>query len=296
MSQLYDRVGSARIESLVWLAFLIMIGACANKDVQPSQAVNNQPAASGPLSRTTTDMPDNNSREYQVKIVYALPSDGIDRALDTDGTIGRSVGSFQQWLDAQSGGKRFRVDTFRGRLDILFFRMSQTDAAISATGPSVRDEIEKEIRAASFFNPMKLYAVYYDGRSTYACGGGAWPPKLPGHVAALYLQGAPRGDPPCSPIQFAPSESQPRYWEFSMIHEIFHSLGIVAPCAPNHVLDGHVWDDPKDLMYKGVEPWSPSKLDTNRDDYFTHGKQCLDLANSVFITPTGPGAMPPPSW
>ena len=37
--------------------------------------------------------------------------------------------------------------------------------------------------------PYRLDAVWYDGTSTFSCGGGAWPPDLPGQVAALSLQG-----------------------------------------------------------------------------------------------------------
>jgi len=43
-----------------------------------------------------------------------------------------------------------------------------------------------------------------------------------------------------------------------MLHEILHTLGVVATCAPNHTLSGHVSDDPRDLMYAGPLPWQPS--------------------------------------
>ena len=85
-----------------------------------------------------------------------------------------------------------------------------------------------------------------------------------------------------------------------MLHEILHTVGVVATCAPNHILAGHVSDDPRDLMYAGDLPWDPSILDVGRDDYFEHandfGPSCLDIANSVFIDPTPPNAVLPPGW
>jgi hypothetical protein len=49
-------------------------------------------------------------------------------------------------------------------------------------------------------------------------------------------------------------------------------------------------------MYAGALPWRPSKLDTNRDDYFGHTNNCLKLENSSFLTPTVLGAVIPPGW
>jgi len=245
--------------------------------------------------RTTVDQPDDQTG-YQVKAMYVLPNDGIDQNRDTDGTIATSVAAFQRWLERESGGKRLRTDTFQGALDITFVRLAQTDAAIASSGAFVRDRIEGALRAAGFNDPKKIYAVYYGGSSNFACGGGPWPPRLVGSVAAIYLRGTPPNAAPCSTNRFASSETAPGYLEFSMLHEIFHALGVVATCAPHYVLDGHTSDDPMDLMYAGPLSWQPSQLDTNRDDYYRHGTPCLDVAKSVFLTPTDPGAIPPPGW
>ena len=75
-----------------------------------------------------------------------------------------------------------------------------------------------------------------------------------------------------------------------MLHEIFHALEAVSPCAPNYfeqspdLRKGHVIDDPNDLMYGGHELGVMIELDTNRDDYFGHSVAgCTDVADSPFI-------------
>ena len=153
--------------------------------------------------------------------MYVLPSDGVDRGLDTNGTIARTVMAGQKWLTTQSGGQRLRYDTYHGALDVTFFRMSQTDTQVAAAVAYVRDRIETQIRGAGFTNSRKIYAVFYDGSSTYACGGGAWPPELIGTVAALYLRGVVPTYNPCYAVPFTPSVDAPGYWEFSLLHEFF---------------------------------------------------------------------------
>jgi hypothetical protein len=242
--------------------------------------------ASAVLPRSTKDRKDGN-RLPQIHLIYAVPLDGEDRGLDTDGTIVRSVQASSRWFQEASGGRALRFDDFRGELDITFVRLAKTDAQISARGVFVRDEIEKLLRAKGFKKANKIYAVYYDGSSTHACGGGSWPPVLKGSVAALYLRGEIPGFLPCSDNPFAQDEASPGYWEFVLVHEVLHTLGFVATCAPSHVLSGHVGDDNEDLMYAGDQPWRPGLLDVNRDDYFAHSNsRCPDLMDSKFLLPT----------
>ncbi len=240
------------------------------------------------------DQPDDFSGP-QVHLVYVVPSDGVDRRLDLDGTIAGTVSVAQDWLRDQTGGRGFRLDTAGGEPDITFFRMSQTDAEIAATVEYVRDTIEDELVAAGFDDPDKLYSVYYDGSSTWACGGAAWPPTLPGTVAALYLNGFEGLPYACIDNPFASPGGQPGYWEFSFIHELVHTLGFVATCAPNETLGGHVDAPTNDLMYAGTDPWNLTGvvLDEGNDDYFHHANPgCPDLEDSPYLegSPPNPDA------
>jgi len=222
----------------------------------------------------------------QIHYMYVLPADGNDERLDINGAIATSVASIQNWISSQTAGRRLRVDTFRGRVDVTFYRLRQTDAQVAASGAYVRDRIEQELKAAGLTSPGKLYAVFYGGGSTYACGGGAWPPVLPGIVAAQYLKGTPPGAIPCSTNPVGASTSQPGYEDFAMLHELLHTMGIIASCAPHFTQAGHVSDDPRDLMYAGPQPWRPSILDVGHDDYYTHGNAaCLDLGKLPWLTP-----------
>src|SRR5687767_3755904 len=59
----------------------------------------------------------------QIRIMYVVPSDGVDRALDTDGTLARSVASLHTWFQQKSGGYTLRFDRHDGVLDVGFFRL-----------------------------------------------------------------------------------------------------------------------------------------------------------------------------
>ncbi len=233
-------------------------------------------------TRTVVDQTDDLSG-HQIHLMYVLPSDGADESLDTNGKIAASVAAFQKWLASQAGGRKLKIDAYQNSPDITFFRLKKTDAEIKAYNSYVREQIESELQAAGFDNPGKLYAVYYGGSSNYACGGGAWPPTVKGNLAAVYLKGTPPNSPACSINVLAPSGGS-GYWEFSMLHEILHTLGFVATCAPHHVSAGHVSDGNQDLMYSGNLDWRPSTLDIGNDDYFNHNNpNCLDLAKSDYL-------------
>lgn len=254
-------------------------------------------APAGPataLDRATVDMPDDVSGA-QVHLVYAIPADGTDRGLDTNGTIAGTVSVWETWLAAQTGGLGLRLDTYHSEDDITFVRLPQSDAEIASSGAYVRDRIEADLKADGLIVPGKIYAVYYDGSSTYACGGGAWPPVLTGVVAALYLHGAPPGAPACDTNRFAAAGEQPGYLDFAMLHELLHTLGFVPSCAPHFTLAGHVSDDSTDLMYAGPLPWYPAKLDAGHDDYFrAHIPGCPDLSDSTYLAAWPSAAAPAP--
>lgn len=177
-------------------------------------------------------------------------------------------------------------------------RLGQTDAQIASAGSQVRDRVEHLLRAKGYDNPGRIYTVWYDGTSTHSCGGGAWPPALMGHVTVLYLQGC-YDSVDCSRDQYSSDGLEPEINEFKMLHEIMHTLGLVADRAPHHTLRGHVSDDPTDLMYAGPPGspyWQPSVLDAGHDDYYLTGRTDLpDLSRSVFLDPLPPNPTAPPA-
>lgn len=205
----------------------------------------------------------------QVRFMYVIPRDGLDRRLDVNGELTPSVGSFHNWFGQRTGGLAFRLDTHAGELDIGFHRLARTNAEMVALGANVVVAIDRELRDAGRLHPDKKYLVYYDGGSTYACGGARWPG---GQLAAMYLQGTPPAAS-CGSQRFVTSATQfPRYWEFAALHDLVHILGIVATNAPHHTdaYPAHV-PEQNDLMYSGPGPWifdASTTVDVGGDDYF----------------------------
>jgi hypothetical protein len=181
-----------------------------------------------PLPRSTVDRPDDFAG-LQVHIVYAVPSDGVDRGFDTDDGIENSTASYQRWLSGQTGGRVLRLDTYQGSPDITFVRLPRPDAEYVARGRGARDLLELDLRASGLVTWRKVYPVYYDGANNQVCGGAAWPPALPGTVSAFYLRSEIPGLIPCFASGFAPPGAPPRYTEFAILHDFLHDLGIVGP-------------------------------------------------------------------
>ncbi len=246
--------------------------------------------------RSLVDRPDE-VHGYQVHVIYATPADGPDRGLDTSGSVDTAMHAINTWLAERADGSTLRIDRFKGATDVSFARLPHNDADYIAFGDFVRDHVQTDLNAMGFNDVNKLYAVFWEGGSSTACGGSAYPPTLIGNVAAMYLHGTPPGATPCSDHPFGESPSTPGYLEISMLHEIIHTLGFVASCAPHQHHGGHTSEAPNDLMYQGPEPWVPDTLDIGHDDYYGNGGSgCLDLANSAFLEPLPAAAQAPPGW
>jgi len=232
-------------------------------------------------ARTTSDRPDD-ANGAQLKVLYAVPSDGTDRGLDTAGVLQRSISSWQRWLATQTGGRYLRLETVGGSLDVLFVRLSRPDLVYRNYGAAIRDSLEKDLTELGVIaeSLQKIYLVYYEGGHKDRCGSAAWPPLLPGRVAAVYLHGSIIGGPNCNTNLFASTgTSSPGYLEFVAMHEVLHLLGLVSVNAPDHGLSGHLTTDPSDVMYAGTAPWTPSRLDPSRRNYFNPAGLPIGVAN-----------------
>ena len=249
-----------------------------------------------PSGRSTVDRVDDMGG-YQVHLIYAVPSDGVDRELDLDGSLDRSWLAINRWMWDQTGGSELRLDTFEGQADVSFAELPRTDAAYADYGVYLRNELEDDLEDLGFTHPQKIYVIYYEGTNAEVCGGAAWPPALMGTMMAIYLQGQPPGSVTCDSAGFSSDGLTMNYLEWAGLHDTLHVLGIVPTAAPNHGYSGHVTDDPRDLMYSGSQPWQPTILDIDQDDYYGHGVEGRpDLARSAFLDPSPAGAELPPGW
>jgi hypothetical protein len=266
---------------LLFLLPLALAFACSGSEEKHSTTVASS------AGRSTSERPDDLTGP-QIHLVYALPSDGVDRRLDIDGTIARSIAASQRWLAGQTDGRKIRLDAVGGEPDITFFRLSRSDVDLKSEGAFTREAIEGELKGQGFDSADKIYAVYYDGGSTYACGSGAYPPTLPGSVLVLFLHGEPlNGAIRCGDNDFAADADSPVFWEFVIMHELLHTLGFVADCAPHETMGGHITGPANDLMYEGEEESDlPKALDVGHDDYFkTEIVGCLDFEDSPYLIP-----------
>ena len=232
-------------------------------------------------SRTTVDQPD--ELDSTIHLAYVLPADGDDEQWDINGTIESIAGSMQDWLRQRANGQGLRLDSKNGALDITFFRLQKTRNEIAEATVTTMP-ISDELYAAGFSDPAKIYAIWYpySGRTRgleTVCG--FQTTKEGARFAFSFFE---RMDPP--------QYNRCVYPHTTMLHEVFHALGAVPPCAPNYLNQsqglptGHVDDDPNDLMYAGDKLGAMIELDKDRNDYFGHGVAgCLDLSNSQYLEP-----------
>ena len=239
--------------------------------------------------RAVTDRPDDVPGP-QVHFLYVVPSDGADGQLDTNGAMEQSIARIERWFVTQAGSQDLRVDTYNGVPDITFVRLPHSDAQATAVNPWPLWVIGEDLVAAGFNDPAKAYAAFYDGHSTWACGG-AKSPALP-KLGAMYLQAWPTGDwGPCRDAPgFGTGTDRPGYFEIGLLHEVMHVIGFAPSCAPHVTEVDHVDDSPTDLMYHpdAKSPagwnWQNAVLDFNRDDYYrANVPGCPDLSNSPYL-------------
>ena len=226
------------------------------------------------LDRSVEDRPDEQLGP-QVHVVYVTPADGPDRSFDTNGLIARSISTWNGWFRQHADGAALRIDTINGEPDISFLRLNRTGQQVVESDPYA--SVVGELEARGFGDRSKLYAVYYEGRSSGTSGpcGLGLPP-----VAILYL-----GE--CNWFSGG-AALRPDVFDLAMLHETLHALGVVPACAP-HYSGGHVTEDNRDIMYSGGQAgpkdWPNLTLDPGRDDYFGSSiPGCPDLAESDFLT------------
>lgn len=260
--------------------------------------------------RITIDRPDD-SAAPQVKAYYVLAADSVDDRFDVGGQISKQITSANEWLYS-NGGKRLRWDTFNGAIDVQFVRLKQTEAELwmDPDDPSKKcrfkqcpslETIVLAMQSQGIATRSKITAVFYGGQRSFAshydvpwCAWGGI--GKAGHVA-MYLvadMNMMTGSVGCSNMNdFAKTPNTQNTVGIVIIHEIFHALGLVAFSGPPNGDNGHIKNDPSDLMggSQGVV-----RLDPGNDDYWRHGKSWADGYRSAFMEPAEPNAEFPTGW
>ena len=217
----------------------------------------------------------------RVHAVYAIPADAPDEEWDISGVIEGIIADMQSWLRQRTGGRALVFDEDDGSLAVTFVRLESRAGEIDVSAHPWRPLVQ-ELHRRGLNDPRRIYAV--------------WTPFAPQTA----------GDSICGVqtehegVKFAfsfyerssPGEFRCINQPTTMVHEVAHAMGAVAPCAPNYYSDsetasiGHVDDHPNDLLYGGGELGSPVLLDEGNDDYFMHEiPDCPDLADSPYLGP-----------
>jgi Divergent InlB B-repeat domain len=226
---------------------------------------------------------------YQLHAVYAIPSDGADRYFQDAPLIARDLAAIDSWWIAQDPTRTLRwdmqafpgCDSLFGGLDISFLRLPLPASAYADPQNGGYVNLVRGL-GASFLDPYKKYAVFYDGPlipDNDICGVSSLGPISSGaSYAFAYLQGSPQG--------FCGSLGNSDYMAQTAVHEVIHNLGAVSPSAPHVCMGGHVCDSVGDVM----APFGTSNslfdyvLDVGRDDYYGHSGSWWDVQDSAWLS------------
>lgn len=194
-------------------------------------------------------------------VTYAIPSDR--QALVTTADILHEVGQVESWYASQTGGIGLGWEREgSGAVVVTTVHLPETDAEVQ-TPAALADALATAGHAGA-----SLVYTEASGRGG-ACG------ETGSSLSILWM-------PACDIYPSVATSRFPYGATYLAAHELGHLLGAVPACAPNHGNGGHVVDDPRDLLYAGMErDWENLMLDPGHDDYYAHGRtDCPDIADS----------------
>lgn len=210
---------------------------------------------------------------HQIRVVYAYPSDGIDRSADLAPAISDDVDAIAAWWAAQDPTRtpRFDLASFAcgPQVDLTVVRLPRPGAELVLLETRADRIIEGLPDAQSRY---LTFLVLYDGpvQEADVCGQGGGDVSEPG-VGIVYLQACAAGDR-----------------RVVAAHELGHALGAIATEGPPHPCEddnGHPCDSELDLMHPTIASSDlfALTLDVGRDDYYGHSGVWGDVQDSVFL-------------
>lgn len=251
------------------------------------------------VTRSFVDLPESSATACPcTHVIYFVPSDGVDRSLDINGTLSGSLRSLRAWFSNQMSMAP-RIDRVPGGdlFDITFVRGREKASYYSSLS-----QLTTELESRGFADARKRYVTYAGLNRGSTCGESTFGyPGIEGPTHAIsYLDSSG-----CKSSSFgqgsAASASQA---ETVVAHEWLHADGFVMPTAPRHCptslhhvctaglyltsgVTGVVDPEQVDVMF----PWIDAKLsqktlDSGRNDYLDHGIPGVpDLRMSPFLEP-----------
>jgi hypothetical protein len=264
---------------------LASAGAC-NSDTSRHPLWDNLPLdrnSGRTLLRSSYDRPDEISGP-QVKAVYVLRYGATDRMYDTSGDIERAMRQANAFIQAESG-KSIRLDTFQGKIDVMFmplppgFEDTSADDCNRAPCPNEADFL-RHLTAIGRANSDKTYMFFYSGetKGVFVCGG-----ARQGKAVLLNLsetQGYASTGKHCS-LDWAGAATDDFSWGLLAVHELMHTFGAVCSSAPDSDGTSHSRAT-GDIM--GARANGKVKLDPNRRNYWGNVPAgCTDISQSALF-------------
>lgn len=251
------------------------LAALAATAVALAAGAANAAAAPWCGSTTTEDRPPALAGR-SIRVIYAYPSDGLDRSGQVAPRISADVDEIDAWWRGQDPLREPRFDRAvfpcGAQADILALRL--TDTSETLRSEVVRgDRIVALVVTAAGGSSYEKQFVYYDGPvdDPDRCGEGAGQPDGEG-IAIVYL-GA------CTDVPSAVVAA----------HEILHAFGALADNGPPHPCPdsrGHPCDSALDVLDPFAAPDLPLAslyLDVGRDDYYGHSGSWADVQDSLWL-------------
>ncbi len=211
-----------------------------------------------------------------IRVIYAYPSDGVDRSAEVASRMSADVDEIDAWWRGQDPLREPRFDrsAFSCGLqaDILSLRLSDTSETLRSE--AVRgDRIVAVVGVATGRSSYGKQLVYYDGPVNDAdrCGEGTGLPEGDG-IAMVYLAA-------CTDVPSAVVAA----------HELLHSFGALAESGPPHACPdtrGHPCDSVLDVLYPYASTGTTLAslvLDVGRDDYYGHAGSWPDVQDSLWL-------------
>jgi len=261
---------------------LASVGEC-NSDTSKHPLWDNLPLdrdSGRTLRRSSYNRPDELTGP-QVQAVYVLRNGATDRMYDTSGDIDRALRQADAFIRAESG-KSLRIDTFQGKVDVMFmplppgFENTSADDCNRAPCPNEADFL-RHLTSIGRADPAKTYLFFYSGetKGRFVCGG-----ARRGKAVLLNLsetQGYGQTGKHCN-LDWAGTTTDEFSWGLLAVHELLHSLGAVCSSAPDHDGTSHS-RTPGDIM--GAGAIGKVKLDPSRRNYWgSVPAECVDTSQS----------------
>jgi hypothetical protein len=228
------------------------------------------------------------SSARQIRVVYAIPADGVDNFAQDASPIATDIGAIDAWWRGQDPTRTPRFDMYPfpgcttafGGLDLGFVRLASPGSDYVDPSEINLQQLTVDLGASTPQSVKTL--VYYDGPIA--------DPEVCGTSFTSPMSGGPFG------FSFVFLQSN-CYTDLGQggglarvaAHELIHDLGAVSPAAPNECPppdDGHVCDTSTDIMYPYTydgETLDTALLDVGRDDYYGHSGSWWDVQDSPWL-------------